>query len=62
MSDPTAMSAKKELELLASHLKTITTKENTLNHSTEVAWDNFFVALEKQDSRIMEENILFFNL
>ncbi|UKZ69609.1 uncharacterized protein TrAtP1_010615 [Trichoderma atroviride] len=62
MSDLAAMSAKKLLGLLASYLQTIITKECALNNSTGVTWDNFFLPLEKQDSRVMEENILFFNL
>lgn len=62
MSDLTAISAKNLLELLASYLQTIKTKEYTLNNSTGATWDNFFLPLEKEDSGIMEENILFFNL
>lgn len=59
MSDLTAMSAKKLLELLASYLQTIITKDCTLNNSTRVIWDNFFSPLEKQDFRIIEEFFIY---
>lgn len=59
MSNLTAMSAKKLLDLLANYLQTIITKEFTFNNSTGFTWDNFILPLEIQDSRIMEENIFF---